>query len=283
MKPSASAATHSSASKNQAPASPAENQRNRKAWAREVFSSSGHHNNHGCPILAAFPGPLRTGLRPWGGILRQGWKPQISSRIAFALLVGFGLATLPCTAQSTPPQPAPQPDQPHQEKIIFSRSDSEAAPTPLQAPTKPMRADSEQLAPPQVAKPPVPAQPVPQVAFTLYDLDAHLRPADQQIAIRALLTVRNNGATPLARIPLQISSSLNWESVRVNAHNTVFHVATINSDADHTGQLHEAAIPLDAPLLPGQTIQIDATYSGVIALSAQRLQSIGAPDALALH
>ncbi len=146
-----------------------------------------------------------------------------------------------------------------------------------------MRADSEQLAPPQVAKPPVPAQPVPQVAFTLYDLDAHLRPADQQIAIRALLTVRNNGATPLARIPLQISSSLNWESVRVNAHNTVFHVATINSDADHTGQLHEAAIPLDAPLLPGQTIQIDATYSGVIALSAQRLQSIGAPDALALH
>jgi hypothetical protein len=47
--------------------------------------------------------------------------------------------------------------------------------------------------------------------------------------------------------------------------------------------LHEASIPLDAPLLPGQTLQLDVTYSGVIALSAQRLQSIGAPDNLALH
>jgi hypothetical protein len=146
-----------------------------------------------------------------------------------------------------------------------------------------MRADSEQLAPPQVAKPPVPAPPVPQLAFTAFDLDAHLRPADQQIAIRALLTIRNDGATPLARIPLQISSSLNWESIRVDTHNTVFHVATINSDADHTGQLHEASIPLDAPLRPGQTLQLDVTYSGAIALSAQRLQSIGAPDNLALH
>jgi hypothetical protein len=138
-----------------------------------------------------------------------------------------------------------------------------------------MPADSEQLAAPEL--------PAPQLAFIAFDLDAHLRPADQQIAIRALLTVRNDGATPLARIPLQISSSLNWESVRVDAHNIPFHVATINSDTDHTGQLHEAAIPLDAPLLPGQTLQLDVTYSGAIVLSAQRLQSIGAPDSLALH
>src|ERR1035437_3098247 len=192
-----------------------------------------------------------------------------------AAIVSFCLAALTCTAQSTPPQPAPQPAQAHQGKVIFSRSDSETAPAPPQAPTKPMPADSEQLAAPEL--------PAPQLAFTAFDLDVHLRPADQQIAIRALLTIRNDGATPLARIPLQISSSLNWESIRVDTHNTVFHVATVNSDADHTGQLHEAAISLDAPLPPGQTIQIDATYSGTIALSAQRLQSIGAPDSLALH
>jgi hypothetical protein len=207
----------------------------------------------------------------------KGGKPQISSSIAFALMIVFGLATLPCTAQSTPTpsaqQPAPtQPAQPHQGKVIFTRFDSEAAPTAPQVPTQPKPADSEQLVAPQVP-----------IIFTAFDLDAHLRPADQQIAIRALLTVRNDGATPLARIPLQISSSLNWESVRINAHNIPFQAATVNSDADHTGQLHEAAIPLDAPLLPGQTLQLDVTYSGVIALSAQRLQSIGAPDALALH
>src|ERR1035438_5598956 len=131
-----------------------------------------------------------------------------------------------------------------------------------------MRANSEQLAPPQVA----------QVAFTAFDLDVHLLPASQQIAVRALITIRNDGKTPLTHFPLQISSSLNWEAIRIDTHNVALQVATINSDADHTGQLHEAIVPLDAPLPPGQTLSLDVTYSGTIALSAQRLQSIGAPD-----
>jgi hypothetical protein len=127
------------------------------------------------------------------------------------------------------------------------------------------------------------ALPPPQVAFTALDLDVHLLPADQQIAVRALITIRNDGQTALTRIPLQISSSLNWDRIRGGAQNIPLQVATINSDADHTGQLHQAIVPLAAPLPPGQSLQLDVTYSGVIALSAQRLQSIGAPDALALH
>jgi hypothetical protein len=144
-----------------------------------------------------------------------------------------------------------------------------------------MPAKSEQAPPPQVASSEV--EQVPQLAFTAFDLDVHLRPADQQIAVRALITLRNDSVTSLTRIPLQISSTLNWETIRINARNTAFQAATINSDADHTGQLHEAVISLTAPLPPGQTIQLDVTYSGAIALSAQRLLSIGAPDNLALH
>ena len=197
-------------------------------------------------------------------------KLSLPCTVAIAALC---LAALPCTAQSTSPQPAPKSAPPHQGKIIFSRSDAETTPAQPKAQSPAPPVVEGELAPPQV----------PQVAFTAFDLDVHLRPADQQIAIRALVTVRNDGVTPLTHIPLQISSSLNWESIRVDAHNIPFQTATINSDADHTGQLHQASIPLDAPLLPGQTIQLDATYSGVIALSAQRLQSIGAPDSLALH
>jgi hypothetical protein len=148
-----------------------------------------------------------------------------------------------------------------------------------------MRAKSEQLAPPQV-----PAEDTDRqaVTFTALDLDVHLLPADQRIAIRALVTIRNDSTTPLSRIPLQISSSLNWEHIRIGApegqaRDIPLQLATLNSDADHTGQLHEAVIPLAAPLPPGATLSLDVTYSGVIALSAQRLQSIGAPDALALH
>jgi len=48
-------------------------------------------------------------------------------------------------------------------------------------------------------------------------------------------------------IRLQISSSLNWERIRVNGADVPFTVATLNSDADHTGQLHEAAVtPADS-------------------------------------
>jgi len=37
------------------------------------------------------------------------------------------------------------------------------------------------------------------------------------------------------------------------------------------------------PLAPGQSIQLDVTYSGAIAQSAQRLLVIGTPDDIALH
>jgi hypothetical protein len=215
----------------------------------------------------------------------KGGKPRILTSIA--LLFVFALATLLSHAQSTSPAqqpaaPATQPAQPHHGNVIFSRSTDESGETTTQA--------GPSVAQPAIQTDAPAADNLDRqaITFTALDLDVHLLPADQQIAVRALLTVRNDGATPLARIPLQISSSLNWERIRVNtpdgqAHDIPLHVATINSDADHTGQLHEAVVPLAAPLAPGQTLQLDATYSGVISLSAQRLQSIGAPDDLALH
>jgi hypothetical protein len=121
------------------------------------------------------------------------------------------------------------------------------------------------------------------VTFTAFDMDVRLHTSAQHIGVRALLTVRNDGKAPLKYIPLQISSSLNWERIRVLGRDVSFPVATLNSDADHTGQLHEAAVPLGTPLAPGQSIQLDVTYSGSIAQSAQRLLAIGTPAEIALH
>ncbi len=121
------------------------------------------------------------------------------------------------------------------------------------------------------------------VTFTGFDMDVHLSAADQHIAVRAVVTVRNDGAAPLHLIPLEISSSLNWDLIRVGGRSVVFSVATLNSDADHTGQLHEAAVSLSEPLAAGQALQLDVNYSGSIAASAQRLIVIGTPDAVALH
>ena len=121
------------------------------------------------------------------------------------------------------------------------------------------------------------------VTFSDFDMDVRIRSAAQQIAVRALVGVRNDGKTPLNHVPLQISSSLNWERIRAGGHDVSFPVATLNSDADHTGQLHEAAIPLAAPLEPGHSIQLDVSYSGAIAPSAQRLLAIGTPEDVAMH
>jgi hypothetical protein len=60
-----------------------------------------------------------------------------------------------------------------------------------------------------------------------------------------------------------------------------FQQNTVPSDADHTGQLHEAVIPLDTPLAPDASLTLDVDYGGTIPLTAQRLTAIGAPDATA--
>jgi hypothetical protein len=205
-------------------------------------------------------------------------------RAGILALLASGMAVVPAaqTTTSTPLQqttPAAQSPQPQTGgKVIFSRSTDEdgqattqtgpaAPPPPVKIADAPTAQDAERQS----------------ITFTDFDMDVRLRPADQHIAVRALVTVRNDGNQPLAHIPLQISSTLNWERIRINAHDVAFPVAILNSDADHTGQLHEAAVPLSEPLAPGATLQLDVTYSGAIAANAQRLLVIGTPDDVALH
>jgi hypothetical protein len=191
------------------------------------------------------------------------------------------LAALACAAQSAP-APANQDNPPQQPassgKVIFSRSTDENGQTTTQAgpaatqpkiqiASEPSAEDADRQA----------------VAITKLNLDVHLNSAAHQIAARAQVTVRNDGKVPLSRIPLQISSSLNWEEIRVAGHSVSFPVATLNSDADHTGQLHEAAVPLTQPLAPGATLDLDVAYSGTITPNAQRLVTIGTPEPVALH
>ena len=202
--------------------------------------------------------------------------------LAAAAILAAGIAAISAAQTTTyTPAPAPQQTQPNG-KVILSRSiDENGQTTSLPDPAA--------LRTPKMVDTPTAEDADRQaVTFTDFDMDVHLRPADHHLAVRALLTLRNDGATPLAHIPLQISSSLNWERIRLNApgngiRDITFPVATLNSDADHTGQLHEAAVPLTQPLAPGATLQLDVTYSGVIPVNAQRLLTIGTPDEIALH
>lgn len=208
-----------------------------------------------------------------------GFSRKFSGPTCFAavLLLCASLVCLGQAPQSSQPSPQDQSTE-HHGQVIFSRSTDEngqitttAGPAAPQSDGQPVKApvatDDERQA----------------ITFTAFDLDVHLELDERHIAVRALVTVRNDSQLPLAHIPLQISSSLTWEHIRVAGHDAPFTVATLNSDVDHTGQLHEAAIALAQPLAPGATLQLDTTYSGVIELNAKRLTVIGTPDETALH
>jgi hypothetical protein len=213
---------------------------------------------------------------------------KFSPARALAISILTILLDIPvCSAQSTQPEPnpsagqatAPSPQSPAKPsgQVIFQRSIDENGETVTK--TGPAAKPTAQTA----SAPSVEDVDRQSVTFTDLDLDVHLNTAAQQLSARAQLTVRNTGKIPLTRIPLQISSSLNWERIRIPGREVSFPVATLNSDSDHAGQLHEAAVPLAQPLATGATVQLDVSYSGTITASTQRLLAIGTPEDTARH
>jgi Peptidase family M1 domain len=196
-------------------------------------------------------------------------------RVGLCGLVGYFALGAACAqeAQSPPVGSAPR------GTVLFDK-DQDAAP----------------VAQPAVKKPDtMAAQPIAEVSdaerasliFTAYDLDAHLVPATSRIAVHSRFTVRNAGAAPLARLALQLSSSLNWESFSMRSAERVvpltFVQQTLDTDADHTGKAQEAIVTLPQPLAPGASVELTAFYSGAIEQSAERLERIGAPADQAAH
>jgi len=149
--------------------------------------------------------------------------------------------------------------------------------------------------PPAAATPELPPKPVEialteaerdALTFTAYDLDVHLTPATAHIAVHAYLKIRNDGQQPLARLAMQLSSSLHWDEIALRNGSAIvpatFTQQPTETDADHTGLVAEAVVTLPQPLAPKAEIDLDVFYSGDIPLSAERLERIGAPHAAAI-
>jgi hypothetical protein len=157
-------------------------------------------------------------------------------------------------------------------EVLFERhTEPDAAPITAQAgtlPDAPEVTDAERSA----------------VRITGYDLDARLTPATSHLGVRARLTLRNAGATPLTHIALQVSSTLTWESATLLPARTPLKLAQhlLDTDADHTGTARELVLTLPAPLAAGDSVTIDTFYEGDIPAAATRLTRIGATPARAV-
>src|SRR6266436_5372165 len=86
--------------------------------------------------------------------------------------------------------------------------------------------------------------------FTSYDLNVRVEPEQQRLGARGKITLRNDSATPQKVAVLQISSSLDWRSIRAGGKQLQFVSQPYASDVDHTGALSEAVVTLLEAVAP---------------------------------
>jgi hypothetical protein len=122
-------------------------------------------------------------------------------------------------------------------------------------------------------------------AFTVakYDLTITLEPQQQRLGARGKITLRNDSGHPQKIVALQISSALNWRSIRVDGKPVQYVSQPYTSDIDHTGALSEAIVTLPAEIKPKDSVGLEIGYEGVIPLDTTRLTRIGVPEGIAKH
>ncbi len=130
-----------------------------------------------------------------------------------------------------------------------------------------------------------PAGALNREAFTItkYDLEVRLEPEQQRLGARGKITLRNDSGQPQKIAALQISSSLNWRSIRTDTKPVQYVSQSYMSDIDHTGALSEAIVTLPAEIKPKDSVELEIGYEGVIPLDATRLTRIGVPEEIAEH
>jgi hypothetical protein len=119
--------------------------------------------------------------------------------------------------------------------------------------------------------------------FTKYDLNVHIEPEQQRLGVRGKISLRNDSTSPQRSFSLQISSTLNWSSIRFEGKQVEFVSQIYTSDIDHTGALSEAIVVLPRAVAPKQTIELEIGYEGVIPQHATRLTRIGVNAEEAKH
>src|SRR5947207_14265171 len=78
--------------------------------------------------------------------------------------------------------------------------------------------------------------------FTKYNLDVRIEPGQQRLAVRGQITLRNDSNAPQKNVSLQISSTLDWKSIKFVGKAVQFDYQPYTSDVDHTGILAEAIV-----------------------------------------
>jgi hypothetical protein len=118
-------------------------------------------------------------------------------------------------------------------------------------------------------------------SFQNYDLNLQIDPAQHRLGVRGKIKLRNDTASPQKIAALQISSSLDWRSIKAGGREVQFVTQSYTSDIDHTGALSEAIVTLPEAVASHGTVELDVAYEGVITRDATRLTRIETPEDIA--
>jgi len=119
-------------------------------------------------------------------------------------------------------------------------------------------------------------------SITNYDLNVQVEPEQHRLGVRGKITLRNDSQSPQKIAVLQISSSLDWRSIKAGDKPLQFVTQPYTSDIDHTGSLSEAIVTLPQPVAPQGIMELEIGYEGVITLDATRLTRIDTPEVAAV-
>jgi len=115
-------------------------------------------------------------------------------------------------------------------------------------------------------------------SITNYDLNLQVDPGQHRLGARGKITLRNDTTAPQKIAVLQISSSLDWRSIKAGDKPVQFVRQPYTSDIDHTGGLSEAIVTLPQEIAPHSTLDLEIAYEGVVLPDATRLTRIGTPE-----
>jgi hypothetical protein len=116
--------------------------------------------------------------------------------------------------------------------------------------------------------------------FSNYHLDVRIEPVQQRLAVRGRIGLRNDSPAPQKNVSLQISSTLDWRSIKLGSKSLRFISQPYTSDIDHTGALSEAIITLPQEIPSKGKLELEIAYEGIIPIATTRLKRIGVPEQL---
>jgi len=117
--------------------------------------------------------------------------------------------------------------------------------------------------------------------ITRYQLEVQIDRATHVLAVTGKITLRNDSKAALTTVPLQVSSSLAWNSITLDEKPLQWLSDSYTSDIDHSGSLSEAILTLPKAVAPGTSITLDIQYGGTVTTDATRLTRMGAPEDVA--